>query len=208
MAFLRMLAGIIVLYTVIIGFGQFDFGGPVRVLLLGALVWNVSRLRAGEREQRIALAFAAVAVVVSVLAAVFARTRPADAVVGATSATLIAVIVWLIVGTLWMDVRRGVGVNVATVLAVLCVYLLFALFFADVHQFFAALSHDYLSGTTDPPTPSDLLYFSVITLSTVGFGDVTPASQVARAVTVVEALLGQLYLVSVVAGVVGGWRRL
>jgi hypothetical protein len=84
---------------------------------------------------------------------------------------------------------------------------LFALFFADVHQFFAAFSHDYLNGTSDPPSPSDLLYFSVITLATVGFGDITPASEVARAVTVVEALIGQLYLVSVVAGVVGGWRR-
>jgi hypothetical protein len=96
---------------------------------------------------------------------------------------------------------------VSTVLGVLCIYLMFALFFADLHQFFAAFSSDYLNGTSNPPNPSDLLYFSVITLATVGFGDITPASEVARAITVVEALTGQLYLVSVVAGVVGGWRR-
>jgi hypothetical protein len=40
----------------------------------------------------------------------------------------------------------------------------------------------------------------------VGYGDITPASEAARSVAVTEALVGQLYLVSVVAGVVGGWR--
>jgi hypothetical protein len=92
------------------------------------------------------------------------------------------------------------------VLGVLCIYLLFALFFAGVHQLLGAFIPNYLNGTGEFATPSDLLYFSVITLATVGFGDITPAAEVARAVTVVEALVGQLYLVSVVAGVVGGWR--
>jgi hypothetical protein len=36
--------------------------------------------------------------------------------------------------------------------------------------------------------------------------DITPATEIARAVVVVEALIGQLYLVSVVATVIGGWR--
>jgi hypothetical protein len=83
---------------------------------------------------------------------------------------------------------------------------LFALFFASLHQLLGAFIPDYLNGTGEFATPSDLLYFSSVTLSTVGFGDITPAAEVARAVTVVEALVGQLYLVSVVAGVVGGWR--
>ena len=58
-----------------------------------------------------------------------------------------------------------------------------------------------------PPDSSDLLYFSVITMTTVGYGDVTPACLPARAIAVVEAITGQLYLVSVVAIVVSGWRR-
>ena len=92
-------------------------------------------------------------------------------------------------------------------LGVLCIYLMFALFFAELHQLFATFSRTTSTARRIRRHPSDLLYFSVITLATVGFGDITPASEVARAVTVVEALTGQLYLVSVVAGVVGGWRR-
>ncbi len=75
-----------------------------------------------------------------------------------------------------------------------------------LHELLGAFIPDYLNGTGEFATASDLLYFSVITLATVGFGDITPAAEVARAVTVVEALVGQLYLVSVVAGVVGGWH--
>jgi hypothetical protein len=202
-----MLIGILVLYAVIIGFGESNAGGPIRVVVLAALVYNVSRLRSGEREQRLALLLCALAIAVTSVTAAVAPRRPVDAVIGASSALLTTATIGLIVAALRADFLRGARVDVSTVLGALCTYLLFALFFADVHQFFAAFSHGYLNGTSDPPSPSDLLYFSVITLATVGFGDITPASEVARAVTVVEALIGQLYLVSVVAGVVGGWRR-
>ncbi len=53
----------------------------------------------------------------------------------------------------------------------------------------------------------DYLYFSFITLTTVGFGDLTPRTDLGRALTVIEAVLGQLYLVSAVALVVGNIGR-
>jgi hypothetical protein len=202
-AYLWMLGGIVLLYAVIIGFGATAAAGPLRVALLAFLVWNTTRLRSGHRERRIALLIGVATVVLSGLAALFASAQVVDAVVASCSLLLITTAVANIVSTLRL--RRIV--DESTVLGVLCIYLMFALFFADLHQLFASFSHNYLTGAPDPPTPSDLLYFSVITLATVGFGDITPASEAARAVTVVEALTGQLYLVSVVAGVVGGWRR-
>jgi hypothetical protein len=53
-----------------------------------------------------------------------------------------------------------------------------------------------------PRQPSELLYFSFITLSTVGFGDVHPVTPVARALTVAEALVGQLYIAILIASLV------
>ena len=55
----------------------------------------------------------------------------------------------------------------------------------------------------------DFLYFSTITLATVGYGDLVPALRLGRALAVLEGLMGQLYLVTVVALVVShiGWRR-
>lgn len=55
------------------------------------------------------------------------------------------------------------------------------------------------------PSQSDDLYFSYITLTTVGYGDLTPDSGLTRALVVVEALSGQLYLVTVVAVLVGNF---
>ena len=48
-----------------------------------------------------------------------------------------------------------------------------------------------------------LVYFSLTTLSTVGFGDITPTNDLSRFVAVAEALVGQLYLAILVARLVG-----
>ena len=55
--------------------------------------------------------------------------------------------------------------------------------------------------------PIDYVYFSYMTLTTVGYGDFTAATSVGRMVAVSEALIGQLYLVSAVALLVGNIGR-
>jgi Ion channel len=83
---------------------------------------------------------------------------------------------------------------------------LLGLLFSAAHGFAAALISNYLDGVNGEPTQSDTLYFSLITLTTVGYGDITPAANVARAVAAAEAITGQLYLVSVVAAVVSRYQ--
>jgi len=53
------------------------------------------------------------------------------------------------------------------------------------------------------PDRGALSYFSFITLATVGYGDVTPATPLARALAWMEAVTGQFYLAVLVAGLVG-----
>ena len=54
-----------------------------------------------------------------------------------------------------------------------------------------------------PGQPSHLVYFSFMTLTTVGFGDIHPVTPVARSLTVAEALVGQLYVAILIASLVG-----
>src|SRR5437899_10733378 len=54
-----------------------------------------------------------------------------------------------------------------------------------------------------PRQPSHLIYCSFTTLTTVGFGDVHPVTPAARALTVAEALRGQLYIAILIASLVG-----
>jgi hypothetical protein len=55
-------------------------------------------------------------------------------------------------------------------------------------------------------TIPDYLYFSFTTLTTTGYGDLTAATQLGRTVANVEQLVGQAYLVTIVAFVVSRWR--
>ncbi|HID49217.1 MAG TPA: two pore domain potassium channel family protein [Chromatiales bacterium] len=49
----------------------------------------------------------------------------------------------------------------------------------------------------------ELLYYSYVTISTLGYGDITPVSPVARTLAFIEALFGQFYIAILVAGFVG-----
>jgi Ion channel len=99
-------------------------------------------------------------------------------------------------------VRLGV-VNVQTVIGAISVYLLIGILFMSAYGV-AAVHGDtpFFSQGTDGTT-SIRQYFSFVTLTTVGYGDYTPATGVGRTMANLEALIGQLYLVTVVALLVG-----
>jgi voltage-gated potassium channel Kch len=48
-----------------------------------------------------------------------------------------------------------------------------------------------------------LAYFSLVTLATVGYGDITPATELARSLAVVEAIVGQFYIAVLIADLIG-----
>ena len=95
-------------------------------------------------------------------------------------------------------IRRHV-VDFRTVLAALCLYVMFGMLFSALFAASQSLSHHQFFVQTDHGSPSDFSYFSFITLTTVGYGDLTAATATGRTMAAFEAMFGQLYLVSVVA---------
>lgn len=101
--------------------------------------------------------------------------------------------------------RETVSRNV--VYAALSVYLMFAFAWTELYMLLelthpGSFSHVVLPDGQSPVTVS-FFYFSMITITTVGFGDIVPVTPPARMLTICEAMVGQLYLVAVVATVVG-----
>ncbi|HEY3834848.1 MAG TPA: potassium channel family protein [Acidimicrobiia bacterium] len=93
--------------------------------------------------------------------------------------------------------RRGI-VDVRTVLGALCIYVLLGLCFAFVYTVIGlAAGRFFVQQAT--ARSSDYVYFSYVTLTTVGYGDLTASDGVGRALAIFEALIGQIYLVTVVA---------
>jgi hypothetical protein len=95
-------------------------------------------------------------------------------------------------------IRRKV-IDIQTVLAALCVYVLIGMFFAFVYQAVSEIASEQFFVQDATPTSADYLYFSYITQTTVGYGDLTAANSVGRSMAVLEALTGQIYLVTIVA---------
>jgi hypothetical protein len=96
--------------------------------------------------------------------------------------------------------------NVKAVTGAVCVYVLIGLLFVFAYGVIAVVSSgDFFAQGTDG-TRSLRLYFSFVTLATLGYGDYTPAHELARTLAIVEALFGQLYLVTVIAVLVSRMR--
>jgi hypothetical protein len=93
-------------------------------------------------------------------------------------------------------------VNGTSVAGAICVYVLIGLVFVFVYGVLAALGHGSFFAQGTDGTRALRLYFSFTTLATLGYGDYTPAGNAGHMLAVLEALIGQLYLVTVVAVVV------
>jgi hypothetical protein len=94
--------------------------------------------------------------------------------------------------------RRGT-VDVHTVAGAICIYVLLGMMFAFAYAAIDAIGHGNFFVQTSHATVPNFLYFSFITQTTVGYGDYTAAGNLGRALASLEALIGQLYLVTVVA---------
>ena len=93
------------------------------------------------------------------------------------------------------------------VLGALAIYLLLGLAYAYLFPLIATLTGAPFFVQTTTPGTQDYIYFSYTTLATIGYGDFTAATSVGRMIAVSEGLVGQLYLVSAVALLVGNIGR-
>ena len=102
--------------------------------------------------------------------------------------------------------RRGV-IDVHAVLGALCIYVFIGMLWAFLYNAIGAIGSEPFFVQTHNATTADYLYFSYVTQTTVGYGDLTAATGFGRALAVLEALTGQIYLVTVVALLVTNLRR-
>lgn len=120
--------------------------------------------------------------------------RPVGVTALLTASLVVATIV--VIGLGVMDQGE---VNAQSVRGAICVYVLLGMFFVFVYGALAALDDGSFFAQGTDGSRAIRMYFSFVTLATVGYGDYTAAGDLGRTVSVIEALLGQLYLVTVVA---------
>jgi voltage-gated potassium channel Kch len=150
------------------------------------------------------------------LLVVVAISAVVDAIVGSsTSAGVTRGVLGFLIALAPFALARGVirhlraerTVTLDAVYGAIAIYLLIGAFFATIDAAVGQLGSDPFFTQTHDPGFEQYMYFSYVTLATVGYGDFTPATSLARALSVTEALSGQLYLVTIVAVLVSNVGR-
>jgi hypothetical protein len=212
------LLGVVILTNALLAEGT--AGAFVLLIMLAiTLLFTLATSKVGWRTGALAGGLAAAGLGVGVAAQ--AAGKVGDARLGYQIATMVMGVT--IATVIVRSILRHPQVSVETVAGAASIYLLFGLVFAVLYAFVGDLTiifqpslvaqagaHPsaaeafFISART--PGSSDFLYYSFVTLTTVGYGDLIAVTQFGRMLSVCEALVGQLYLVTVVAILVSNLR--
>ena len=184
-----------------------DWARVVTIALQGATL--VFALYASEARPLIAR-LATVIVALAVLGSAAALIGFGE--FGTTAGRIVAVLLVAlapvaIVKGVVQGVRTEGAVTLHTMFGVLCIYLLIGMLFSYAYGLVGDAQSTPFFASGIAADISDYLYFSFATITTVGYGDLSAATDLGRSVAIAEALIGQIYLVTVVAVIVGGLSR-
>ena len=155
--------------------------------------------RTGRRLFRIAAGVTVIAIVSSIVSVIASSSTVPTGVYFGLNVLLVGAAPVAIAAALY---RRAI-IDIHTVLGAICIYVLLGMMFAFLYAAVSELAADPFFAQTAHATLPNILYFSFITQTTVGYGDFTAAADLGRTLAALEALIGQLYLVTVLALLVG-----
>jgi hypothetical protein len=184
--------------------------GAVQQLLVASLAGTCLLLavRAADLGPRLLHAAVGLAVVVLALSVLRATVGAVgDGAARACVAALLALGPPAVAVGVYRDLQVSRQVKLQAINGVLSLYLLLGMAFAFLYGAIDNLGADAFFVSGADATVSRCLYFSFTTLTTVGYGDLVAASDLGRTLAIFEALLGQIYLVTVVSLLVSNLGR-
>jgi hypothetical protein len=109
-------------------------------------------------------------------------------------------------GAVLRRVVTSVEVGFRTILGAISVYTVLGILFTFLYGMIERIQGgDFFEGVAHPQS-SDFLFFSYTTLTTTGYGNLVPGGQPGRMIAGLEMMAGQIFLVTLVAGLVSLWR--
>jgi len=166
-------------------------------LLIGASLCSAVMRNATKRTR--------VAFLLAILLLILARIVSESDAVPVNAALLVALVGFVGLLAAAKSLEFAVSsetVNSETIYAALGTYLLAGIFFGQIYWAAECLSPGSLVGP-DPTTEATALYYSFVTLATLGYGDYLPRNDIVRGLAVLEVIGGQLFLAVMVARLIG-----
>lgn len=167
------------------------------------MIVGARSLEGGGRYFTVGMILAAIGVVLNV-AAIGKSSLPLQ--LGSTL-SLIAFLLVSISFTM-RKVIHGTKTDANRIVGAICVYLLLGVIWALCYSLLSLAEPASFKGI-DPGTEagwgSGWIYFSFVTLTTLGYGDITPVTASARGLVYLQAIVGQFYIAVLVAGIVSAY---
>ena len=160
-------------------------------LTLSAALWTSGLTRANSW---VVAAFLAIAIGLAIISIALEGSTLLGVV--AIISALLNICVVVVIGHV---ILREHEVNAQSIIGAICVYALIGMIFLFAYGAVAQIGSGPFFAQGIDGTRALRLYFSYVTLATLGYGDYTPASNLGHMLAISEALMGQLYLVTVVA---------
>jgi voltage-gated potassium channel len=120
--------------------------------------------------------------------------------------TFMLAVAWLVAG----EVLFTGSVDLNKIIGAVALYLLIGFIWSLLYTILLEFSPNALTGMEAGPWYDNMpttTYFSFVTLTTLGYGDISPATPLAEIFVILEAVVGMFYLAVIVASLVGSFRR-
>jgi hypothetical protein len=160
---------------------------------------NINFIRHNRRMMLFLVGFAVISVILAWI--------PVQSEIGqkvfASERLIVMLFLSVIIIMIISSILRSKDVSVNMILGVITIYILFGMLAGEVNQLIDFFDQNAFSGNLEQNDSAGLRYFSFVTMTTLGYGDIAPVSRIARASAVFFSLVGQIYLAVVIALIVG-----
>ncbi len=194
---------VVVTYVVSVSVTE-EWAAPVVLTVQLATVWLTLRTSQARRVVRlvasIVLCLAAVVAVVS-----YFVHKPGEQLGGIFTICCLLYLIAPFSIVRHLIVRRAIDIE--TLLGAIAAYLLIGIFFAFAYKAAGEFGSAPFFGSAGSGTLSQDLFFSFVTMTTVGYGNLVPAANPGQTFAVLEAVTGQLFLVVAVGKIISSMPR-
>lgn len=185
------------------------FPGFAGLVLSGALLISVVSMSASRLIYRTGWCLVAAKVLLTAASHIYALT-------GFFIAETVVMFVFFILATVFafQRVLDSEYVDMNRIAGAISIYMLIGLIWTSLYFFVSLVEPQAFDGLSDvsgrdiettTAAYMDLLYYSYVTLSTLGYGDITPLSRVVQSLAYLEAICGVMYVAVLVAALVGSY---
>ncbi len=193
---------VVVTYVVAVSFPT-DRGHSVVLAIQIATVWLTLHTAHAPRSIRIWASIVFVAIIPLALVDLVATVSSQAIAIGFAASGLLYLLAPIVVVR---DIATRRSVERETVFGAIAAYLLVGMFFAFAYRAIGILQPAPFFGDAGDGSTPQVLFFSFVTLTTTGYGNLVPLTNPGQTLAVLEAVLGQLFLVTAVAKVITAWK--